>query len=153
MSLVIFGLGVRNKWTQKKPWRPQEMAAVWRHLDKYRVLKPLYTVEKLCPCTLLKIYTLCTHLGSNVLVMDTTYDSSLVSSTLDRKPHMILDYNKLKGWVHTLSKLTVPYSFKKKMPLWPLASFFNITEISEYNAFVIWKKINLSRQTGVKNRS
>ncbi|KAJ8384437.1 hypothetical protein AAFF_G00205700 [Aldrovandia affinis] len=54
---------------------------------------------------------------------------------------MILDYNATKGGVDNLDKVTGTYSTKRMTARWPLVIFFNIIDVSAYNAFVIFAEI------------
>lgn len=45
-------------------------------------------------------------------------------------------------FVDNLDKVTATYSCRRKTACWPLVIFFNIIDVSAYNAFVIWSKIN-----------
>jgi hypothetical protein len=54
-----------------------------------------------------------------------------------RKPEIIMDYNATKGGVDNLDKLVTGYSCKRRTLRWPLVIFFNILDISDYNAVVI----------------
>ena len=55
---------------------------------------------------------------------------------------IILDYNHNKGGVDNLDKVIGTYSCRRMTALWPLVIFHNIIDVSSYNAFVIWNKIN-----------
>lgn len=58
------------------------------------------------------------------------------------KPQMILDYNATKGRVDNLDKVTATYSCQRKTARWPLVIFYNIVDVSAYNAYVLWTEIN-----------
>ena len=60
----------------------------------------------------------------------------------DKKPIIILDYNRNKGGVDNLDKVIGIYSCRRMMAPWPLIVFHNIVEVSSYNAFVIWRETN-----------
>ncbi|KAL6456600.1 hypothetical protein MHYP_G00351440 [Metynnis hypsauchen] len=64
------------------------------------------------------------------------------STREDRKPQMVLDYNKTKGEVDNLDKVIATYSCRRMTAHWPLVIFFNIIDVSAYSAFVIWSEIN-----------
>ncbi|KAL6487771.1 hypothetical protein MHYP_G00043970 [Metynnis hypsauchen] len=78
----------------------------------------------------------------NVILMSTLHKDAAVSTTEDRKPLMILDYNKNKGGVDCLDKLTVTYTCKRMTARWPVALFHNILDVSAFNAYVVWTAIN-----------
>ncbi|KAI3372472.1 hypothetical protein L3Q82_022962, partial [Scortum barcoo] len=60
----------------------------------------------------------------------------------DKKPIIILDYNKNKGGVDNLDKLTASYTCQRMTRRWPMVVFYNILDVSAYNAFVLWTHIH-----------
>nr|XP_033488734.1 piggyBac transposable element-derived protein 4-like [Epinephelus lanceolatus] len=78
----------------------------------------------------------------NVLLMSTLHKDAAVSNREDKKPHIILDYNKNKGGVDNLDKVTAVYSCKRMTARWPLVVFHNILDVTAYNSFVLWTEIN-----------
>ncbi|KAJ8403327.1 hypothetical protein AAFF_G00350990 [Aldrovandia affinis] len=74
--------------------------------------------------------------------MSTHHKNAAVSSREDNKPEIILDYNKNKGRVDNLDKVTGTYTCQRMTARWPMAVFYNILDVSTYNAFVVWKAIN-----------
>lgn len=70
------------------------------------------------------------------------HHSPEVSSREDKKPQIILDYNKCKGGVDTLDKVVSCYSSKRKTNRWPQVVFCNMLDISAYNAFVLFTSAN-----------
>lgn len=78
----------------------------------------------------------------NVVLMSTLHHDNKVSDRQDHKPEMILDYNATKGAVDTLDKCVNTYSAKRKTNRWPMIVFYNILDVSAYNAYVLWKAIN-----------
>lgn len=74
--------------------------------------------------------------------MSTLHRDAAVSSREDKKPDIILDYNKNKGGVDNLDKVTGTYTCKRKTKRWPMVVFYNILDVSAYNAFVVWTEIN-----------
>lgn len=65
---------------------------------------------------------------------------------------MVLDYNETKGGVDNPDKVTATYSCRRMTACWPLVIFFNITDVSAYNAFVIWSEINKDWNSGKFSR-
>ncbi|KAK2893297.1 hypothetical protein Q8A73_015781 [Channa argus] len=55
---------------------------------------------------------------------------------------MILDCNSTKGGVDNIDKVTATYSCQRKTAHWPLVIFYNIVDVSAYNAYVLWTGIN-----------
>lgn len=78
----------------------------------------------------------------NVLLLSTKHRKPAVSSDEKKKPEVILNYNKCKGGVDNLDKLVGTYSCRRKTSRWPLALFFNLLDVSAYNAFVLWKSVS-----------
>lgn len=83
----------------------------------------------------------CPKKGKNVLLMSTLHNNAEISTREDHKPSMILDYNATKGGVDNLDKVTGTYSTKRMTARWPLVIFYNMIDISAYNAFVIFTEI------------
>ncbi|XP_049898294.1 piggyBac transposable element-derived protein 4-like [Epinephelus moara] len=74
--------------------------------------------------------------------MSTLHKDAAVSNREDKKPHIILDYNKNKGGVDNLDKVTAVYSCRRMTARWPLVVFHNILDVTAYNSFVLWTEIN-----------
>ena len=79
--------------------------------------------------------------------MSIMHKDAVLSTREDRKPQMVLDYNKTKGGVHNLDKITATYSCQRMTACWPFVIFFNIIE-NAYNAFAIWSEINKDWNSG-----
>ncbi|XP_029900730.1 piggyBac transposable element-derived protein 4-like [Myripristis murdjan] len=60
----------------------------------------------------------CPRKGRNVMLMSTRHKDAAVSSEKDKKPIIILDYNKNKGGVDTLDKLTATYTCQRMTWRW-----------------------------------
>lgn len=80
--------------------------------------------------------------NKTVLLVSTKHTEAEVSNRHDRKPVIILDYNRNKGGVDNLDKVIGTYSCRRMTARWPLVVFHNIVDVSAYNAFVIWREIN-----------
>ncbi|KAL3967747.1 aryl hydrocarbon receptor [Sarotherodon galilaeus] len=80
--------------------------------------------------------------NTNVILMSMLHKDAAVSTTEDRKPLMIQDYNKNKGAVDCLDKLTGTYTCKQMTARWPVALFHNILNVSAFNAYVVWTAID-----------
>ncbi|TWW71426.1 hypothetical protein D4764_17G0009090 [Takifugu flavidus] len=76
------------------------------------------------------------------VVLSTLHRDSDISDRGDRKPVIILDYNRNKGGVDNLDKVIGTYSCRRMTARWPLVIFHNIIDVSSYNAFVIWRETN-----------
>ena len=64
-----------------------------------------------------------------------------VTSDIDKKPRIILDYNKTKGGVDSVDKKIAWYTCKRKTNRWPVVVFSNILDISVNNAFVLFIRV------------
>lgn len=84
--------------------------------------------------------------------MSTFHKDAAVSSRSDKKPTIILDYNKNKGGVDNLDKLTATYTCQRMTRRWPMAVFSNILDVSAYNAFVLWTHIHPGWNTKKNNK-
>ena len=64
-----------------------------------------------------------------------------------RKPEVIIDYNKTMGAVDLVSRVIIPYNSQRRgfKCYRKLAGFF--TELSVYNSFMIFKKLNPENNT------
>ncbi|KAJ8409884.1 hypothetical protein AAFF_G00209250 [Aldrovandia affinis] len=67
----------------------------------------------------------CPRKNKNVIVMSTHHKNAAVSSREDNKPEIILDYNKNKGGVDNLDKVTGTYTCQRMTARWPMAVFYN----------------------------
>jgi len=63
------------------------------------------------------------------------------------KPDVIRDYNKTMGGVDTLSRVINPYSIQKKGLKWYRKIGELFIDIAIYNAFIVWKKLNVGDKT------
>lgn len=68
--------------------------------------------------------------------MSTLHNYKEISARDDKKPTIIMDYNETKEAVDTLDQLVATYSCKRKTNRWPVIIFYNILDISAYNASI-----------------
>ncbi|XP_029900733.1 piggyBac transposable element-derived protein 4-like [Myripristis murdjan] len=94
----------------------------------------------------------CPRKGRNVMLMSTRHKDAAVSSEKDKKPIIILDYNKNKGGVDTLDKLTGTYTCQRMTRRWSMVVFYNILDVSAYNALVLWTHIHQEWNANKKNK-
>lgn len=81
----------------------------------------------------------------NVILMSTFHADKAVSDNSNKmKPIIILDYNSTKGAVDTLDQAVATYTCKRKTNRWPMILFYNMIDVSAFNAYVIWTSINPS---------
>ncbi|KRY44280.1 PiggyBac transposable element-derived protein 4 [Trichinella britovi] len=76
--------------------------------------------------------------NKNVMVLSNMHNDNQVSDGKGRKPDIILHYNITKGGVDNLGKMTSTYSCQRMTARWPLVIFYNIIDVSAYNAYVLW---------------
>ncbi|XP_051915601.1 piggyBac transposable element-derived protein 4-like [Hippocampus zosterae] len=88
----------------------------------------------------------------NVTLISTLHKDAAVSSREDKKPAIILDYNRCKGGVDVLDKVTGTYTCQRKTLRWPMVVFFNMLDVSAYNAFVVWTEVSTGWNIGKFNR-
>uniref|UniRef100_UPI003AAEECD7 piggyBac transposable element-derived protein 4-like n=1 Tax=Centroberyx gerrardi TaxID=166262 RepID=UPI003AAEECD7 len=82
--------------------------------------------------------------GKNVLLLSTKHREPAVSDAEHQKPAIITDYNRCKGGVDNLDKVVGTYSCRRRTCRWPLVLFYNILDVSAYNAFVLWAAVDPS---------
>ncbi len=118
---------------KNKPELPAEIVQV-----KNRA--PLYSKFAFTDTTAVVSY--CPKKKQNVILMSTLHKDAAVSSGHDKKPTIILDYNKNKGGVDNLDKLTATYTCQRMTRRWPIVVFYSILDVSAYNAFMLWTHIH-----------
>ncbi|XP_005997448.1 piggyBac transposable element-derived protein 4-like [Latimeria chalumnae] len=94
------------------------------------------------------VVSYCSKKNKNVIVMSTMHKDTRVCTGNDKKPEMILDYNSSKGGVENLDKLIATYTCQRMTARWPVVIFYNIVDVSAYNAFVLWTDINTTWNAG-----
>ena len=76
----------------------------------------------------------------NVLLLTSSnFRNTVDNSTEKRKPHIILEYNLLKGGVDTVDQMLSHFSTKMASRRWPLAVFCNMLDIAALNSYTLWK--------------
>ncbi|XP_071743594.1 piggyBac transposable element-derived protein 4-like [Lepeophtheirus salmonis] len=83
--------------------------------------------------------------NKNVLLLSTLHRDGSNNDRDDRKPTIIIEYNRNKGGVDNLDMVIGEYSCRRMTARWPLTIFHNIIDVSSYNAFVIWRDVNPRR--------
>ncbi|CAM4572486.1 unnamed protein product [Leuciscus chuanchicus] len=81
---------------------------------------------------------------ADVLLLSTKHREPAVSGEEHQKPVMIMDYNRCKGAVNSLDKVVGAYSCKRKTSRWPMTLFYNLIDVSAFNAFVLWVAVDPS---------
>ena len=77
-------------------------------------------------------------------VLQRLHKNDKIEQNIQRKPEMIIDYNKSEGAADICDKMVAIYISKRKVNRWLLVVFSNILDIPAYNAFVLYCKINKS---------
>ena len=85
-------------------------------------------------------------------LLSTRHAEADVSDREDKKPVIVLDYNRNKGGVDNLDKVIGTYSCRRMTARWPLVVFHKIINVSSYNAFVIWREIYPDWMPGKRNK-
>ncbi|XP_061899654.1 piggyBac transposable element-derived protein 4-like [Entelurus aequoreus] len=88
----------------------------------------------------------------NVVLLSTLHTDGDISDREDRKPVIIVDYNRNKGGVDNLDKVIGTYSCRRMTARWPLVIFHIVIDVSSYNAFVIWREINPTWMSRKQNK-
>ena len=73
-----------------------------------------------------------------VILQSTLHNGKDIATDSQRKPLIILDYNKTKGGVDTMDKKIAAYTCKRKTNRWPVVVFSNILDVSVNNAYVLF---------------
>lgn len=91
--------------------------------------------------------------GKNVLLMSSAhYSAEVQTSREDQKPAAIHDYNQGKGGVDILDSCIEDFSTKRKTNRYTLVIFFNILDVSIYNAFLLCKESNSPVKTNCRRQ-
>ncbi|XP_051783376.1 piggyBac transposable element-derived protein 4-like, partial [Erpetoichthys calabaricus] len=98
------------------------------------------------------VVSYCPKRNRNVILMSTLHKDAAVSSGSDKKLTIIHNYNKNKGGVDNLDKLTATYTCQRMTRRWPMVVFYNILDVSAYNAFVLWSHIHQGWNSTKKNK-
>ena len=61
-----------------------------------------------------------------LILRSTLHNRKDVTSDIDKKPRIILDYNKTEGGVDSVDKKIACYTCKRKTNRWPVVVFSNI---------------------------
>jgi hypothetical protein len=77
-----------------------------------------------------------------VIMLSTLHKDATIDPNVAQKPKIITDYNHGKCGVDTLDQLVRTYSCARSTRRWPLTIFFNLLNISCYNALVLFLHIH-----------
>ena len=82
-----------------------------------------------------------------VLLLSSLHHNSNIAES--GKPEIVEFYNKTKAVVDVLEQKVRHYTTYRKTYHWPLAVFYNILDISAYNAFVLFKLLKVKLMLSV----
>ena len=77
-----------------------------------------------------------------VILLSTMHHDSHVQDDEEKKPDMIIDYNKSKIGVDIADQMMKQYSVKRSTRRWTLALFFNFLDMAALNSYIIWCSIH-----------
>ncbi|CAI9716803.1 Hypothetical predicted protein [Octopus vulgaris] len=90
------------------------------------------------------ILSYCPKKNYVVIFMSTMHSQpSIDSKSAEKKLEVTTCYNKTKGGVDTLDKMVRTYTCKRMTRRWPMVIFYNMTDISTVNVFIVAKQIHL----------
>ncbi|XP_062559061.1 piggyBac transposable element-derived protein 4-like [Armigeres subalbatus] len=81
-----------------------------------------------------------TKKNKNVILLSTTHDDGIIDVET-RKPEIIMDYNRTKGGVDTVDKLSATFSVSRITRRWSLAAIYGVLNLSGINAQIIDKSL------------
>jgi len=70
------------------------------------------------------------------LISSAHHDSSI--DPITKKPEIVLNYNATKGGVNSFDQMTNNMNCSRKTKRWPLCFFYNMLNIANVNAYVIY---------------
>lgn len=73
-----------------------------------------------------------------VLLLSTQFHDGEINEQNEKKPEIILHYNKTKGAVDTGDKITAEYSCVRSTRRWPFRIFMEILDMAALNAYILW---------------
>ena len=76
-----------------------------------------------------------------VILQSSLHNRNDVTNDIDKKPRIILNYNKTKGGVDSVDKKIACYTCKRKTIRYSVVVFSNILDISINNAFVLFIRV------------
>lgn len=89
----------------------------------------------------------------NVILMSSQHHNNEVHEAReDRKPEIILHYNKTKGAVDTADQLIRTYSCQRKSRRWPMIFFQHLVDTAALNSSVIFFSLHPNYNTGKPQR-
>ncbi|XP_029633775.1 piggyBac transposable element-derived protein 4-like [Octopus sinensis] len=90
------------------------------------------------------ILSYCPKKNYVVIFMSTMHSQpSIDSKSAEKKLEVTTCYNKTKGGVDTLDKMVRTYTCKRMTRRWHVVIFYNMTDISAVNVFIVAKQIHL----------
>ena len=91
--------------------------------------------------------------GKNVILKSTFHhDTEIREERDDKKPQVVIDYNRTKGAVDNVDKLVRTYSTIRKSRRWPMVVFGNLLDLAAYNAYVLFSHVHPEYEAGKSHR-
>jgi hypothetical protein len=79
-----------------------------------------------------------------VCVLSRMSNAVSITEEEDKKPQIILDYNKYKGGVDTMDHLATNYLFIRNTRHWPMTLFFNMLDVGAIASYVMCRRRKIS---------
>lgn len=78
------------------------------------------------------------QINKAVLLLSTQFHDGKICEHHEKKPEIILHYNKTKGAVDTGDKMTAEYSCVRSTRRWPFRIFMEILDMAALNSYILW---------------
>ena len=89
------------------------------------------------------IASYCTQKDCVVNTLSTIHSlPKIASKSAEKKPEVILYYNRTKSGVDILDRMVGTYTCKRMTRRWPVALFYNMIDVSAVNAYVVWQQLH-----------
>lgn len=76
--------------------------------------------------------------NKNTILLSTMHNDTSVSDE-NKKPEIVLTYNKTKAGVDSMDQMAHSFTVKRKTKRWPLVMFFNMIDLAGIAGRVIWR--------------
>ena len=86
------------------------------------------------------------------MLLSSMHHDKTIDESQQKKPDIILYYNKTKGGVDQMDQMVQMYSYKRKTKRWPMVLFFNMIDVAGIAAFLIWSGKNTQWEQGKTHR-
>lgn len=96
--------------------------------------------------------TMCSYVSKKskaVLILSSMHHDDSIGEGEQKKPEMILFYNKTKGGVDTNDKLCSTYNVARRTKRWAMVIFFHLFNVSVINALIVY---NVNNETTINRK-